>query len=152
MEPRQVVESAISAIEGKKFDSLNELLTDDFKVTGLIHKPIERNDYIQVHKAISGAVPDFKFNLHGIEEEGNKVRAKVNVTGTNSGDFNMKQWGLMNFPATGNKISLPEESIEVTVENDKIKEICVEKNDNPDAGVKGVLQQLGLSTDFLVGL
>lgn len=147
-----VLKAAISAIEEKDFTKLDSLLSDDFKLTGLIHKPISKNDYVQVHNAISGAMPDFRFNLQDVKEEGNKVKAKVNVTGTNTGEFSMKQWGLMNFPATGNKIALPEENIEVSVSNGKISEICVEKNDNPDAGVKGVLKQLGMNTDFLAGL
>jgi predicted ester cyclase len=147
-----VVKAAITAIEEKNFSKLDSLLADDFKLSGLIHKSISKNDYVQVHNAISGAMPDFKFNLHDVKEEGDKVKAKVNVTGTNTGEFSMKQWGLMNFPATGNKIALPEENIEVTVENEKISAIYVEKNDNPEAGVTGVLKQLGMNTDFLAGL
>src|SRR5207248_6764420 len=90
--------------------------------------------------AFQRAFPDWKFNLHEAEEQGDIVTGAVQITGTHTQDLVLP--GMPPIPATHKKVSLPEEHLVFTFKGDRIASLA---SDNvPGGGVAGVLQQIGV--------
>lgn len=140
MERTNQVRALFEAIEAKNHDKVQDLLSDDFTFSGAVPKPVGKKDWTDLHKALQSGIPDLKFNIHDIKEEGDKVIAKVRLEGTHTNTLSIPSMNL-NIEASENKIRLPEETVEVRFRGNKIQNINVRVL--PDGGVKGILKQIG---------
>jgi steroid delta-isomerase-like uncharacterized protein len=81
---------------------LDEHLTEDF----VEHEEMPgtnasgRDLAVQQISMLKSAFSDLRFNIEDLVEEGNKIVARVIVTGTHTGEF-------MGIPASGNKVEVP---------------------------------------------
>jgi predicted ester cyclase len=88
------------------------------------------------------AIPDWNFNMTDLCEQGDMVRMKVHITGTNTGEIDIPPLGLQHVPATNKCFALPDERIEITLAGDKI--VSFKAIVPADGGVPGILQRLGV--------
>jgi predicted ester cyclase len=140
MSATQTVEAFSEAMEARDWEKVASYLSDDFTLSGPTPQPVGKNEFIAIQSAFMTAIPDWSFNLSQLEEQGDKVLATVQVTGTHTNELAVP--GLPSVPATNRKISLPEEHMEFTFKGDKIASLS---SDNvPGGGVPGVLQQMGV--------
>jgi predicted ester cyclase len=129
-------------IEAKDTTAAAKLLTDDFTFSGPVPQPISGREWLAMHKSLSIAFPDWKFNASDLREEAGKVRVAVRITGTHKGELNLSSLGMPNVPATGKSIKLPREEITLTVSNGKFSSLHTPPTDG--GGVMGILSQLGV--------
>jgi len=140
MSKTETVKAFSSALESKDFDKAASYLSDDFTLTGPTPQPVGKNEFIGIQSAFILAIPDWSFNDHDVQEQGDKVTGAVQITGTHTEPLVLS--GMPPIPATGKKISLPEEHLEFTFKGDKIASLT---SDNvPGGGIPGVLQQIGV--------
>jgi predicted ester cyclase len=140
MSKTETVKAFSSAIEWKDFEKAASYLSDDFAMSGPTPQPVGKNEFIVLQSAFIRAFPDWSFNVHEMQEQGEKVTAAVQITGTHTEDLVLS--GMPPIPATGKKVSLPEEHLEFTFKGDQIASLA---SDNvPGGGVPGVLQQIGV--------
>lgn len=71
------------------------------------------------------------------------VHMTVQISGTHNGELDLSDMGLPKVPATGNKIRLPREKAELKIEGGKVR--YFKTSANPEAGVSGILKQLGVA-------
>jgi predicted ester cyclase len=143
MTKTETVKAFAAALEAREFDKAASYLTDDFIFSGPMPQPIGTREFIAVQSAFEDAFQDWSFNSHDEIEEGDKVVAAVQITGTQTRDLVLPMPGMPTIPATNKKVSLPEEHLEFTFTGDKISLLT---SDNvPGGGVPGVLQQIGVS-------
>ena len=136
----ETVNAFSTALESNNFDKAATYLSDDFSLSGPTPQPVGKNEFIGIQSAFQRAIPDWSFNVHDVQELGDKVRGAVQITGTHTQELVVL--GMPPIPATGKKISLPEEHLEFTFKGDKIASLA---SDNvPGAGIPGVLQQIGV--------
>ncbi len=141
MENLKFVKEVISDLERRNWDKVENNLSNDFTFTGAVSQPINKKQWVGVHRALQTGMPDLKFNLQQVRVVGdNKVAAKVKLTGTHTAEMPATLPGTKPIPATGRKIALPEEDIEFTLKGDKISSLYVKPVDH--GGVKGILDQL----------
>jgi hypothetical protein len=138
----------LHAEEEKDFEKVGRCLTNDFMFSGPTPKPIGREDYIEVHRQLLNAIPDWRFNFTVIKEDENEVTGKVHVTGTHTRDLNLPMIpNLGTVHATGKRISLPEEKVHLKIKGNKISRFDVESV--PNGGVMGLLSQVGVDVHEL---
>lgn len=138
----ETIKAFSAALEAKEFEKVASYLADDFVLSGPVPQPIGKQEFIAVQSAFEGAFEDWTFNSHDEVEQGDKVTAAVQITGTHTRDLVLPIPGMPAIPATHKKISLPEEHLEFTFRGDKIASLT---SDNvPGGGVPGVLQQIGV--------
>ncbi len=137
------------AEEEKDFDKVGRYLTNDFEFSGPIPKPMGSKEYIEIHRQLLSAIPDWRFNFTLIKETENEVTGKVHVTGTHTRDLSLPMIpNLGTVHATGGKISLPEEKVHIKFKGNKIYRIDV--GSVPNGGVMGLLSQIGVDVHALV--
>jgi steroid delta-isomerase-like uncharacterized protein len=88
------------AINGRKLDIIDELVTTDF----VEHEEIPggatgRDGVKQFFAMLAVAFPDFRFNVEDVIAEGDKGVVRSTLTGTHRGDF-------LGIPATGKAVSV----------------------------------------------
>ena len=131
---------ALKAFSAGDVATTSELLTDDFQFLGVTPHPLTKQDYLGFMHAINAAFPDFAFNETSSSESGDTVTMKHHITGTHTGPLNAP--GLPSIPATGKKISLPEEASVFTFKGGKVAKYLGEPA--PGGGLPGILKQLGV--------
>lgn len=130
------------ALEARDFNKAGSYLTDDFVFAGPVPQPIGKQEFIAVQSAFEDAFPDWAFNSHDEVEQGDLVTAAVQITGTHSRDLVLPMPGMPPIPATGKRVSLPEEHLTFTFKGDKIASLT--SDNTPGGGVPGILAQIGV--------
>jgi predicted ester cyclase len=144
MKPTDILREHWKAIEEKNFEKARTFLSEDFKFSGPVPKPIGTAEYINVHRSLLQGIPDWRFNANIFSEQQNKVAAKVRVTGTHTAKLSLPFLGdTGTIQPTGKKLALPEEKVEVVMKGDKISRMTVEQV--PGGGVPGLLKQMGVA-------
>jgi len=142
MTKTETIKAFSAALEAREFEKAASYLTDDFAFNGPVPMPVGKQEFIAIQSAFEGAFEDWSFNSHSEVEQGDKVVAAVQITGTHTHDLVLPMPGMPTIPATHKKISLPEEHLEFTFKGDKVASLT---SDNvAGGGVPGVLQQIGV--------
>lgn len=142
-----IVTSFMQTLETKNFDRAASYLADDFLISGLTPKPLDKQAFMTIASGLAAGIPNLSYHardIHEIQErpgEGNREQATIRITGTQTDSFILPPLGLPPIPQMGKSISLPEEQWDYTVKNGKIARI--ETSRAPDGGIKGLLHQLG---------
>ncbi len=146
MNRTQIFKECVSLMEKQDFKKLSKMISDDFKFSGAIPKPIGKQEWIGFLKALTRGMPDFSLNLSDpksrIEEREDKVTVHYHVTGKQTGKLDLPFLGV-EAPATNKTVNLPEETMEVRFDRDKIVGMHIEPT--PGAGMEGLLEQLGIA-------
>ena len=137
----ELVQTGMKAWEANDADTLAPLVAEDFVMTGPAPQPLGKADFIGFMHVLLTALPDFAFNVSRYEENGDTVVAYSHITGTHKGTLAVP--GLPPIPATGKKVALPQEVQTYTVKNGKLHSLVTDAR--PDAGVTGILAQLGVA-------
>jgi predicted ester cyclase len=141
MSATETVKAFSEALEARDFAKVATYLSDDFTLSGPTPQPVGKNEFIAIQSAFMNAFPDWSFNLSHMEEQGDKTNATVQITGTHTQTLAVP--GLPPIPATGKKVSLPEEHLVFTFKADKIANLS--SDEVPGGGIAGVLQQIGVT-------
>ncbi len=141
--PSDVVLECLHALEEKNYDRASQFFTNDFTFSGATPEPISGKEFIEVHRHLLQAIPDWRFNFNLVKEDPNEVTGKVHITGTQTRDLTLPMMpNVGTVHATGKKISLPEEKIQISLKGNKISRFNVERV--PNGGVMGILKQIGV--------
>jgi predicted ester cyclase len=140
MSNTEFVQAGMKAWEANDADTLSPLVAEDFTMTGPTPQPLGKAEFIGFMHILLAAFPDFAFNVSHYEENGETVVALSHITGTHTGTLALP--GLPPIPATGKKVALPQEVQTYTVRNGKLQSLVTDAR--PDAGVPGILSQLGI--------
>ena len=143
MNAAELVQEVYSSLEQKDTKRALSLLADKFVFSGATPVPLDKHQWVGVVSALTAAMPDFSFGYHLSKEEGSMVEGTVNLTGTQTNELVLPMPGTPRVPATGRKVDLPREKVELDTRDGKIISLKVENL--PNGGVPGILQQLGVS-------
>lgn len=119
---------------------LSPLVADDFQLSGPVPQPVGKAEFVGLMYVIHAGLPDFAFNAYDFEENGDTVTVKSRITGTHTGTLALP--GLPPIPATGKKVDLPVEIQTATFKDGKLHRLTTDAR--PDAGIPGMLAQLGV--------
>ena len=129
-ENKEIVRRYQEAYNQQDYDALDEIVAQDVLTPNMISTmPRGLEGAKLVHQKTLLGMPDYQTTIEDLIAEGNRVVARVTITGTHTGDF----YGI---PATGKRINVSAIYI-VRIANGKIVEHWGEEN-----GVT-VFRQLG---------
>jgi len=137
-----IVKAALAAAEAGDFARASGMFTDDMQFAGPMPKPVGKKEFIGIQSAMVAGIPDWKFNVSDLKEDGDKVTGVLQITGTQTREIKLPLPGMQPVPATGKSVSLPKEPATFTIRDGKISRL--ETAATPGAGVMGVLAQLGV--------
>lgn len=136
----EIVKKGLHAWENADEATLSPLVGDDFQLSGPVPQPLGKAEFLGLMHALHAAMPDFSFNISSFEENGDVVIARSHITGTHTGVLALP--GLPAIPATHKKVSLPQEVQTYTLKDGKLMRLVTDAR--PDAGIPGMLAQLGV--------
>ena len=136
------VKAFSEALETRDFNTAASYLADDFVFVGPVPQPIGKQEFLAIQSAFEDAFQDWSFNSHDEVEQGDKVVAAVQISGTHTRDLVLPMPGMPPIPATGKRVSLPVEHITFTFKGDKI--VGLTSDNVPGGGIPGVLAQIGV--------
>jgi predicted ester cyclase len=127
MNTNSLITEVFIDMESGKFEEANAFLADDFRAL-LMGKEVNRPIYISAFRSLRQGIPDLKFTIQNVKTNGDKVTAKVKITGTNSHAIPALMKGWHEIPATNKKVEGLMADLEITLKNGKIEEIRNVKN------------------------
>ncbi len=142
MDAETVVREALAVAESGDMSNAGQYMTDDFKFSGPVPEPVGKAEFLGLQGGLIRAIPDWRFNAKNFKVQGNTVTFNVQITGTQTGTLDTHIPGMPAVPPTDKRISLPQETITVTMRGDKIATFDV--TPVPGGGVMGILQQIGV--------
>lgn len=135
------VKTLITALQSGDMEMAASIMSDDFLISGLTPRPLNKGEFLALQSELLGAMSDFSYNLDQVQQQGNETNALISITGTHTADLSLPLFGLQSIPATGIAIVLPQVSCDFQVDGDKVVGVRVEQI--PGGGLSGLLQQIG---------
>jgi 2,3-bisphosphoglycerate-dependent phosphoglycerate mutase len=136
----KVLEDFSSYFKENKFDSLKEIIADEFKFSLPLPFPIGKTELLGFLNVFKSALPDSEIILQNFTEEEN-ITCELKIKGTHTKDFSFM--GLPPIPATNKVLDLPFVKVVFVLKENKIVEI---KADNfPALNPQEIMQKLGIN-------
>lgn len=142
MDAVEATKKLFELIESRETGAAAELLSDDFVFSGPVPDPINAPAWLGMHDRMNDAFPDFSFNLKDVQQVDDTVQGTLQLSGTHQSDFDLSAMDMPNVPATGKSFQLPQESVTVTIQGEKITSVQGAKVEG--GGLMGILSQLGV--------
>ena len=127
MNTNSLITEVFTDMESGKFERANAILADDFRAL-LLGKEVNRPIYISAFRSLRQGIPDLKFTIQNVKKDGDKVTAKLKITGTNSHPIPALMKGWLEIPATNKRVDGLMADLEITLKDGKIEEIRNVKN------------------------
>ena len=142
MNSREIVQTVMNSVQKGDFVTAKNLLADDFRFSGPIPEPVNREAWLGMSASLKTAFPDLNYRFLVIDADGDVVRTTSQLSGTHTGSFDLTDMKLGVIPATNKAFSAKLEKTKVTVKENKITSWAVEPTDG--AGLIAILDQLGV--------
>ena len=136
-----IVKTLMTALQSGDMELAASSMSDDFLISGLTPRTLNKSEFLALQSELLGAMPDFSYNLDQIQSTKNEVTALIRITGTHTGYLALPLFGLQSIPATGLAVALPQVPCNFQVDADKVVGVRVEQV--PGGGLSGLLQQVG---------
>ena len=127
MNTNNLITEVFTDIETGQFEKAKDLLSDNFKSV-VLGKEVNRPIYLSVYRSLLKGIPDLRFDLQHVKQEGGNVSAQLKVSGTNSHAIPALMRGWHEIPATNKKVDGLIMYLEISLKDDKIAEIKNAKN------------------------
>lgn len=137
----KVLNEVFNDLEVGKFDIAEKKLSDNF-CAEILGRKLNKTEYLHAYRSLLMGIPDLKLNLKDIKSEGNKVKAKLAVSGTNSRPIPAVLNGWKDISATNKTLDGFVSDLEIIMKDDRIVEI--RNIDNHKGMFVGLIGKLGL--------
>jgi predicted ester cyclase len=140
MNKRETVQALVDSIQKGDFQNAKSMLADDFQFSGPIPEPINKEAWLGMSSSLKTAFPDLDYHFKVIGADGDVVRATTQLSGTQSGSFDLTNMDMGVIPATNRAFSAKAEKLKITVKENKITSWFIEPTEG--AGLMAILKQL----------
>ncbi|MCB0103993.1 MAG: ester cyclase [Anaerolineales bacterium] len=140
MNKRETVQAFMDSVQQGEFNLAKSMLADDFRFSGSVPEPIDKEAWLEMSINLKAAFPDLNYHFKMIGTDGDVVRSTTQLSGTHTGALNLMNINMGITPATNKSVSAKLAKTRITIKNDKITLWAVEPTDG--AGLTAILGQL----------
>jgi hypothetical protein len=140
MNKRETVQALTDAIQMGDLGAAESMLADDFRFSGSIPEPINKEAWLGMSSSLRTAFPDLDYHFKVIGTVGDVVRTTSQLSGTHTGSFDLTNIQMGVIPATNKTFVTAREKTKITVRENKVTAWAVEPTQG--AGVLEILKQL----------
>jgi hypothetical protein len=140
---QSLVVDLFDAIEAQQFDRALGYLACDFQFSGPVPVALNSLQWIRMHRAFAAAMPDITINYVPDGDSYGLVHGSVQLSGTHTNKLDLRIPGVPAVFATGKRITLPREKVDVAVEQGKV--VVLQAESLPAGGLMGILAQMGVA-------
>jgi predicted ester cyclase len=143
MDSVDIVKAYYLALDSADMAQVDQYLSDQFQLVDFSKQPMDRNAMLEMLKSFKAALPNLFHSLSNIREEGKVVKLTVQLSGTNSGNLDLRSMGIGIIPRSQKFIIFPNGNYEFTVENEKITLARDVSPQSPNRRMSGMLRAMG---------
>ena len=143
MNSQETVQTLMDSVQRGDFDRAKTLLSDDFRFTGMIRRPINGKTWLKMSASLKMAFTGLNYHFKVDSAKGNVVNTTSQMTGSNRGAFDLTGLRMGVVSATNKNFSTALEKTKITVKNEKVSSWIVEPTEG--AGLMAILGQLGVN-------
>lgn len=140
MNPTEIVQTFITALQSGDMDMAAQYMTDDFVFEGWTAQELNMGGFLAVQSELHAAMPDYTFNLSDVSEQDDGVHALTQIAGTHTQTLSLPMFGIPLVPYTGISVNLPQTPTRFNVAEGKVARMRVEPVQG--GGLNGLLQQI----------
>jgi len=140
---KAITKALMYAIQISDYEKTKSYLTEDFKFSGSVPKPLKADAWLTMHKNLKKAFPnlEYHFRVESVQS-GGVVKISSELKGTHKGDLDLTSMKLGLIPATNKSFAAGREHGKLIIQNEKVVSWVVEPN--KDTGMLVILNQLGV--------
>ena len=142
MDSKATVQALMDSVQRGDFDKAKTLLSDDFRYKGFVRNPISGRTWLRMSANLKMAFAGLNYHFKVDSSDGNVVNTTSQLSGTNSGAFDLTGLRMGVISATNRKFSTAQENTKITFRKEKVKSWAIEPTEG--AGLKAMLGQLGV--------
>ncbi|HEX4205319.1 MAG TPA: nuclear transport factor 2 family protein [Ktedonobacteraceae bacterium] len=135
------VKTFITALQSGDMTLAAQTCAPELVVSGLMTRPLGKNEFFAVQSELLAAMPDFSYNLSAVHQDHADIHALIHISGTHTQSLSLPSLGLRPIPPTGLAIDLPQVETLFQVENEQV--LAMEMDQEAGGGLVGLLQQVG---------
>jgi len=140
MNSQETVQALMDSVQRGDFDKAKTFLSDDFRFTGLVRRPINSKTWLRMSASLKMAFAGLNYHFKVDSARGNVVNTTSQMSGSNRGAFDLTGLRMGVISATNKDFSTARENHTITVKNEKVSSWVVEPTEG--AGLMAILKQL----------
>jgi hypothetical protein len=145
MDPIEIVKAYYAALDSTDMDQVDLYLSEQYQLIDFIPQSMDKIAMLDLIRRLKVALPNLKHSLSNIRIEDSVVKLTVQLSGTNSGNLDLREMGIGVIPHSDKFIIFPNANYEITIKNGKI---TIEKDVSPispNRRLSGLLKSLGVN-------
>jgi hypothetical protein len=143
MDTKTTTQALMDAIQMGNFEKAKSYLSNNFKFSGPVPKPISGPEWIGLSANLKAAFPDLNYQFKLESVVGDTANITAQLKGTHKGDLDLTAMHMGVIPSTGKSFKAALEHGKVTVRDGKVTSLANEPTEG--AGLMAVLGQLGVT-------
>ena len=149
MEDMDIVKAYFAALDSPDPEQARQYLSEEYQLVDFTALPLDQAAMFGLINHLKAAFPNLKHSLSNICAEGNVVKLGVQLSGTNSGDLDLREMGIGVVALTKKFIIFPNGNYEFTLKNSKITMERDVSPKSPNRRISGMLKALGVNIEVL---
>lgn len=145
MDRLETVKAYFAALDSAQIEQAEQYLDDDYQLVDFLPQPMDKTAMLDLIRLLREAVPNLQHSLSNMRIEENVVKVTVQLSGTNSGNLDLRKMGLGIFPKTQKFIIFPNANYEFTFKDGKIATERDVSPNSPNRRMSGILRSFGVN-------
>jgi predicted ester cyclase len=145
MDSVDIVKAYYAALDSANMEKVDQYLSDTFLLVDFSKQPMDRNAVLEMLSLFKAALPNLAHSLSNIREEANVVKLTVQLSGTNSGNLDLRKMGIGVVPRSQKFIIFPNGIYEFTINSQKFTTIRDVSPISQNRRMPGMLKALGVN-------
>jgi predicted ester cyclase len=145
MDSIEIVKAYFAALDSTDMGQVDQYLSEHYQLVDFTPQPMDKDAMLGMLSNLKAALPNLKHSLSNIHGDENVVKLTVQLSGTNSGDLDLRKMGMGIIPRSEKFIIFPNGNYELTIKNGKI---TIERDVSPvspNRRMSGMLKALGVN-------
>ena len=145
MDRLETVKAYFDALDSENFEQAEQYLDEDYHLVDFLPQPMDKAAMFDLKRLLRGALPNLQHSLSNMRLEENVVKVTVQLSGTNTGNLDLRNMGIGVIPKTQKFIIFPNANYEFTVKDGKITTERDVSPISPNRRMSGILRSFGVN-------
>jgi hypothetical protein len=149
MDSIEIVKAYFAALDSMDIEKVDQHLSEQYQLVDFTPQPMDKDAMLELKGLFKAALPNLAHSLSNIRVEGNVVKLTVQLSGTNSGNLDLRKMGIGVIPHSQKFIIFPNGNYEFTIKSGKIALERDVSPISPNRRMSGMLRALGVNVAAL---
>jgi len=149
MDSVDIVKAFYAALDSADMEQIDRYISDQFELVDFTNQPMDKTAMLDMLTSFKGGLPNLQHSLSNIRQEENVVKLSVQLSGTNSGNVDLRKMGIGVIPRSQKFIIFPNDNYEFTFKSEKISQAKNVSPFSPSRHMSGMLKALGVNVAVL---